>query len=352
MATRKFLTSVADVWAYDTSDNLVFTAKTLLDTSIEVTTNPQEVRGGRGSQLLYTYYSGSSASITLTDAQFNLQMLGSTVGSTIATGNDVYTEQTVTLDGSGAGTVTGTPIALPNSGIIYGWVSLPDGSTDRVTFTGSAFTTTAGAGNANDVVCVRYWATDSASRSITVPASILPSIVRLELEAQLNSSDEASNKIGVVQILVPKFSLSGAFTISMTSDGVANTPLSGMAYASADLTTAACSNEPIYMRITEVLDSAFWYSDVIGISVEGGNFSLATTTGTKTLVVYAVKNNGDAPFIVDNADLNFTSATAGVATAGLHTGLITGVSAGTSLLSVVITNKTSIEIQCTVTVPS
>ena len=220
MATRKFLTSVADVWAYDTSDNLIFTAKTLLDTSIEVTTSPQEVRGGRGSQLLYTYYSGSSVSITLTDAQFNLQMLGSTVGSSIATGNDVYTEETVTLNGSGVGTVTGTPIALPNSGVIYGWVSLPDGSTDKVTFSGSTFTTTAGVANANDVVCVRFWATDSASRSITVPASILPSIVRLELEASLNSSDENSNKIGVVQFLVPKFSLSGAFTISMTSDKI------------------------------------------------------------------------------------------------------------------------------------
>lgn len=345
---KKFLTSVADAYFYNDSDELVFTSKTLLNSDMEVVLGSSEVRGGRGNQLLYTYFHTGGMNITLNDTQFNLAMLGSTVGSEIVTGNDIYVEETITLGASGGGTVLGTPLAIQGT-TLYGWVTQLDGTIQRVTFTGSTFASSSG--TSGDVVCVRYYAADAASRSITVPANAIPKVGRLVLEAQLNSSDETANKIGVIQIIVPKFSLSGAFTLTMASDGVSQTPLTGMAFSFIDTETAACTSEPVYAKIIQVIDNANWYDGVTALAIEGGNFSLATTLGTKTLVVYAIRS-GDAPFIAPNADLNFTSGTTGVATAGLHTGLITGVSAGTSLLTAAITANTAVEVQCTVTVPS
>lgn len=349
MAIRKFLTSVADVYAYDASDNLLFSAKTLLDSSIDVKVGSSEVRGGRGNSLLYVYYHTGAMSIALTDTQFNLGFLAETVGASVVTGNDVYTEETVTLNSSKQGTVTGTPLALPNSGAIYGWLTLPGGDVEKVTFTGSTFTSANGADG--DVCCVRYYATNSASRSITIPANILPSSVRLVMEASLNSGDQAgSNRIGTLQVLVPRAQLSGAFTISLKSDGVSNTPLSAMALADTDLTSAACSSEPLYAKITEIIDNVNWYDDVVGLSVEGGDFAL-THPATKTLRIWAIKgNSNDAPFLAPVADLTFTSGTTATATIGAHTGLVTTASTGTTLLKAVITNKTSIEASCTLTV--
>lgn len=348
--TKKFMTSVADVFGYDENDNLLFTSKTLLDSSIEVTLGSTEVRGGRGNQLLYVYYHSNAMNVTLNDTQWNLQMLGATVGETIATGSDIYTEETITLGASGSGTVTGTPLAIQGT-TIYGWVTQLDGTIQRVTFSGSTFASSTG--TSGDVVCVRYYAADAAARSITIPANSIPKVVRLVMEASLNSGDESANKIGKIQFIVYKATLSGSFTLSMTSDGVSQTPLTAMALAYQDAETAACTSEPVYAKIVEVLDNANWYDNLIAIAVEGGNFSLATTLGTKTLVVYGITSNAmDAPFIIDNAELSFTSATTGVATAGLHTGLITGISAGTSLISVVVDDKTSIEAQLTVTVPA
>lgn len=348
MATKKFMTSVADVYGYDESDNLLFTSKTLLDSSMEVTLGSSEVRGGRGNQLLYTYFHTGAMNVTLNDTQFNLQMLGATVGQSVVTGNDVYTEETVTLGSGGAGTVTRTPLAIQGS-TIYGWVSLPNGTTERVTFTGSNFTASGGA--SGNVVCVRYYAADAASRSVTVPANAIPKIVRLVMEAQLNSSDVGTNKIGTVQIIVPKFSLSGAFTLSMTSDGVSQTPLSGMAFAYSDTESAACTSAPVYAKIIEILDSTNWYDNVVALAIEGGDFSLVHPA-TRTLVVYAIPNNGDAPFIPPVADLTFTSGTTGTATIGTNTGLVTTVAAGTSLLKAVITAKNTVEASCTLTVTS
>ena len=100
------------------------------------------------------------------------------------------------MGGGGAGTVVGTPLTdLGTGGAVYGWVTLVNGTTQQVTFTGSAFTCS---GTSGDVVCVRYYALNSASTSVTIPANIIPSIFKLVLEAELVSSDETSNIIGKV----------------------------------------------------------------------------------------------------------------------------------------------------------
>ena len=346
MATKRFLTSVADVFGYDENDNLLFTSKTLIDSSIEVTLGSTEVRGGRGNQLLYVYYHSNAMNVTLNDTQWNLQMLGATVGESIATGADIYTEETITLGASGGGTVTGTPLAIQGS-TIYGWVTQLDGAIQRVTFSGSTFATSSG--TSGDVVCVRYLAADAAARSITIPANAIPKVVRLVMEASLNSGDDSANKIGKVQFIVYKATLSGSFTLSLTSDGVSQTPLTAMALAYQDTETASCTSAPVYCKIIEVLDDATWYENVIALAIEGGDFAL-THPATRTLVVYAIKNNGDAPFLVENSELTFTSGTTGTATIGTNTGLVTTVASGTTLLKAVITSKTSVEASCTLTV--
>lgn len=242
MTIKTFLTSVADVDAYDENQNIVFTSKTLLDSSVDVKLGSTPIRGGKGSQLLFVYYHTNEMTIQLSDTQFNLAMLGSTQGSDVTTGNDIYTSETITLTSGGGGTVSGTPLAISGT-TVYGWVKQLDGSTERVTFTGSTFSSSSG--TSGDVVCVTYYVENAASTSITIPANAIPKVLRLVMRAQLNSGDESANVIGEVQFIVPKATLSGAFNIAMKSDGVSTTPLSAMALASEDLTTAACSNVPV-----------------------------------------------------------------------------------------------------------
>jgi hypothetical protein len=345
MAIRKFLVGVADVTGFDESDNILFTSKTLLNSAMEVTLGSSQVRGGRGNQLLYTYYHTGEMSVTLEETQWNLAMLGATVGSEIVTGNNVYVKETITLTTSGAGTVLGTPLAIQGT-TIYGWVEQLDGTIQKVTFSGSTFASSTGA--SGDVVCVTYFAADAASRSVTIPANFIPKICRLVMSAQLNSSDVSTNKVGELQIIIPKFSLSGAFTLSLASDGVSNTPLSGTAYAFSNTSTAACTNEPVYAEVIEIIDNANWYDGVTALAISGGDFALTAATSPKTLVVYAIRV-GDAPFVAPVADLDFVSGTVGTCTAGLHTGVITFVAAGSSLITVSITAVPTIEASATCT---
>jgi hypothetical protein len=265
------------------------------------------------------------------------------VGSDIVTGASVYQEESVTLIAN-AGTVLGTPIASVGTNL-YGWVTSLAG-TEKVTFTGQTFTSTLA--TATETVCVRYYATNSAARSLTIDAEILPKIVRLEMETLLISSQATTNRIGVVQIIVPTCTLLGSFSLAMTADGVSTTPLALRALANEELTSAACSTAPVLAKIIEILDDVNWWDSVIGLSIVGGDFAL-THPATKTLQVYAIPSGSGAAFLAPVADLTFSSSTVGAATIS-SVGLVTTVAAGTSTLKVSITAKTSVDANVIVTV--
>lgn len=341
---KKFLVSTADVYGYDGSGNLVIFGKTLLDSSIETTLGNTDVRAGRGNQLQYVYYHTAEMSININDAQWNLDFLASNVGSLIVTGANIYTEETITLagGGGGGGTIAGTPLAAVGT-TVYGWVTRSTGEVQRVTFTGSAFTVSGG--GASEVVCVRYYALDAAARSVTIPSNFIPSILRIVLVAQLASSDSTTNIIGEVQIEIARATLNGAFTISLTPDGVASTPLVARALAS-NSAWAGCSSEPTYAKINEVIYNTNWYTNVIGLSIEGGDFTLANAA-TKQLVVRAIPLSG-AAFIPPVADLTFSTSVAAdaIVSAG---GLVTWQSSGASLIKATITAKPTIDASVEVT---
>lgn len=350
MANTKFMTSVADVYGYDADDNLIFSAKTLLDSSIENTLGSTPVRGGRGNRLLYTYYHTAEFTVNLTDTQWNLAMLGATVGQDPVSGGFNYygTENVSVAATTGDGTVLGTPLAYEGD-TLYGWATSPKGDTERVTFNGKNFTVATPPSTA-ETWCVRYYkANTTAGQSITIGANMIPKVLKIVMETQLNSSDSTKNKIGIVQIIVPRLILSGAFSISMTADGIANTPLTGTALAYTPAGEVGCEVDSYYAQLIEVLDSTNWYDNVNSLAVDGGNFHLGVGT-SKQLGVWAIPNAG-APFKVANSALTFASDTPATATVGVNTGTVTGVANGSSVITISVTAKNTIQGTVTVTVP-
>jgi len=330
MPIKKFLTSVADVFGYDSDDNLLFVAKTLLDSSIEVSLGSAPVRGGRGNQLQYTYYHTAEMSFNLTETQWNLEMLGATAGADFELGN-YYKEESVVVTAS-AGTVADTPVAFEGS-TIYGWATSPLGVTQRVTFTAKDFTVT---GDETDGDwCVRYYTANlSTGKSLTIKASMIPQVIKLVMETQLNSADVTTNKIGMVQIVIPKGQLSGAFSISMAADGVSNTPLTGTALAYVPTASAAdaCNVDSYYAKITEIIDNTTWYDEVYTLSISGGDQEIAVDEA-RLLSIYAVPYSG-ASFKVPNSYLTFINGSATLPDGGSGSvtlsvaGLMTGIQSG------------------------
>ena len=341
---KKFLVSTADVYGYDSNDNLLFVGKTLLDSSIETTLSNTDVRAGKGNQLQYIYYHTAEMNITINEAQFSLEFLALNTGSSIETGANIWTEESVTVT-NGAGVVTqGTPLAIQTQ-TIYGWVTKEDGTVERVAFSGANFTLADS--SYNGTVCVRYYTNDAAARKVTVYADMLPSTIRLVMVGTLASSDSTTNQIGTVQIEVPRASMTGAFTLSMTPDAVAQTPLSVRALASTETAGGCSGNRPIYATITEKVNGAKWYDNVIALAIKGGDFDLKSGD-SKTLQVYAIKNDGSAAFLAPVGGITFVSSETSKAT--VEGGIVSGVAAGSSTIKATITEVPEIDANVVVTV--
>ena len=330
---KKFLVSVADVYGYTQDDQLLFVGKTMLDSSIETTLSNTDVRAGQGNGLQYIFYHTAELKATITESQFSLEYLALNVGSQINIGADMYTDETVTLVAGGA-SVSGTP-KTTSTGVIYGWVTFADGTTERVTFTGKAFTTSRT--TSTDVVCVRYYNNNSSAREVKITSNMIPATVKLVMEATLCSSDATTNKIGTVQIIIDKASMTGAFTLSMTPDAVSSTPLSCRALESAATGGGCSGTEPVYARIIEVLDNVNWYDEVNSLAVVGGDFVLANGA-TKQLQIKAIPGSG-AAFAPPYGDLTFAGTGVTVSPGGLVTG-----AAGGGTVLVTITGKPTIEL--------
>lgn len=341
---KKFLVSTADVYGYDSNDNLLFVGKTLLDSSIETTLSNTDVRAGKGNQLQYVYYHTAEMNITINEAQFSLEFLALNTGSSIETGANIWTEESVTVT-KGAGVVTqGTPLAIQTQ-TIYGWVTKEDGTVERVAFNGANFTLADS--SYNGTVCVRYYTNDASARKVTVYADMLPSTIRLVMVGTLASSDSTTNQIGTVQIEVPRASMTGAFTLSMTPDAVAQTPLSVRALASTKTAGGCGGNRPIYATITEKVNGAKWYDNVIALAIKGGDFDLKSGD-SKTLQVYAIKNDGSAAFLAPVGGITFASSETSKAT--VEGGIVSGVAAGSSTIKATITEVPEIDANVVVTV--
>jgi hypothetical protein len=347
--SKKFMVGVGIAYAYDTSENLLFMSKTLSTSGIEISTSNSEVRAGQGNALQYVYYHSGAMSLSLTEVQWNLAMLAANIGSTITTGNNVWTEETVTLTG-GAGSVLGTPIVSPDgSSTKYGWVTNNlTGVTEKVEFSIKSFTTTVAT---TGDVCVRYYSADAASRSVQVNASFVPTIARIVIDTQLASSEtdvSSGSIIGKVQCEIPRAQFSGAQTINMASDGTSTTDLTAMAL-SYESGSGGCASGGYYAKITEIIDSANWYDEVVRLAAGDADIDLLTTDDPYTIVVWAVPETGSA-FICPNADLDFASEDTGVATVGAHTGIVTVIGEGTSGISIAITAKPTVTGSAIVTI--
>lgn len=349
--SRQFLAGAATVDML-VGDQLIATATTLLDSSITVGSTVEEVRGGPGAKLLGKYYHTSTFDINLTDVLFKLEYFAFQTGSAIQQIADVFTSEQVTLGAGGSGTITGTPAVYQSYGTI-GWAAKPGSDAyQKITFTEKAFTV-AGA-KEGDIYCVKYISTDNAARQITISSSFIPSEVTLVMTANLyraggrgENDVNNSSKIGIVQVLVPRFQFNGSMELSMTSTGVANSPIAGSAL---DNPSADCSDGGYYAIITEQLSGSSWYDNVFALAIEDSDIELATTTGTATLSVYALPLNG-AAFKPPYEDLTFTSAANGTATV-TQEGVVTGVAQGSTTVTVSIKNKAGVEAIANITVPA
>lgn len=340
---KYFIAGVGYGKMLDSAGNLITNATTLTDSGFNTGTSLEEVRGGGGNSLQGLYSHTSKFEVTLKDCLMDLMYVALQTGSTVTSGGDIYTTETITTTVANQITVTGTPVAFGNVGVI-GWYTIVgvEGTT-KISFTGSV--ASVGSLPIGSKVCVTYLIEDNSARVVEVLSNFIPSEVHLVFTLPLfkggidSTNVATTSQLGEWIVDVPRFKLDGALALATTASSSVGAELKGQALAYAS--NASCTTTSIYATITEVIYGRDEFANVSDIAIADADVAVKVGA-TSTIKVYKIFNDGTASSLVDNSKVSFVSATPSVATVGLHTGLVTGVSAGNSVITATITSKTGL----------
>lgn len=299
---NKFIAGVGNVTLFKGND-LILTAKTLVDTSINFSVTLEDIRAGQGAKLYGKYAHTTGMTMKLTDAMWRLEMLAANIGADIANnaGTAIKTIQATVADGKfviPAEVKTAAQPLIKGGKDVYVWYA-PVGSSDdgwssvkvdEIPEEGIAIV-----GEEDGVlVCIKYIESNAADRTITVSGNFIPDTLTAIVEVPVfagDSSGQLSTRLGKVVITIPRFMLNGTMDLSMTMTGASQTAIEGSALA---VTSADClADEDYYAIISEVIDNAKPYDNVKAIAIDAEDGEITAAIGeTLTLDVYAVFSNG------------------------------------------------------------
>ena len=288
--------------------------------SIEVTTQENVIKAGKMNKTQYILKYGRELKVSIEAQDWNLAFIAANTNSTIAQQlTDVYRiNKTLTVT---AGSVTLPDVPVSN----YIHVETPDRTVFEIAkpASGSVIDLTAqGITDGSVKVTYKY---NKTAKVITIDADSAPIIGTMTIDIDKHNS--LKGKVGSVQLIIPALQLDGNFTLNLTPDGVTTTGLNGQALVSEDESGKECYG---YLKEFETIDVAATVTGIVAIPAK-----ISTTVGgTANIGVIGTRTGLYGNVMLDNGDCTFTSGTPAVATVVADTGVVTGVSAGTSIITV------------------
>lgn len=246
---KYFLGSVGSVEAFQKKEGsneyeLAFVSKTLTDSGINTTISKEDIRGGTGAPIQFSFYHDPAVEITLTDVVFKKEYLEAQLGTEFKNaGSHGYASKDVVAE-EGKINLADQPIAL-NFGACGGELELvwasergkdewKSYSFHGVTMQDGKFEIT-GDFEANKTYCVRYCKQDPNALIARVTSNIIPAEYMLIITAPVFAGDAcaASNgkKAGTITYEIPRFRLNGGSEMAFNMSSNQTMSLAGTAYA-------------------------------------------------------------------------------------------------------------------------
>ena len=336
-----------------TQPQKIFTSTTLQESGLNTSVTAEDIRGGLSNPLLGRYFHDSLLESTITDALFDMSYIALNVGGEITVGGDSLVTESITTNTANSITVTGSPVAFGNAGAV-GWYTI-EGENSWIPITFNGKTATATGLPSGSKVCVRYNAYDSGLQQFIIPSNVIPSEIHVVMTYPLFAAStdvttlSTSSKVGELIVDIPRFQFNGNVELSLTSSGAATSNLSGSALAVND--TVNCNDMGRYGTVKLKKFGGHWYDNLVAMAVDGADLEMSVSESQTLKVIGIFRDKGSTlTGVIDNAQLTFTSDTPAKATVGAHTGIVTGVAAGSADIEIVATDKSDIKCYVEVTV--
>lgn len=315
---KYFLGSVGSVEAFerqeDGSYRVAFVSKTLTDSGINTTISKEDIRGGTGAPIQFSFYHDPSVEINLTDVVFKPEYLEAQLGAEFAKsenshsyasedikaakGKDAYQDKVVL-------TLKDTPIAIGfgacGEEIDRVWVT-KRGKDEWKMYKHTGNIVESSDFTEGEVYCVRYCKDDDKAMIAEITSDIIPAEYMLIITAPVFAGDAcaASNgkKAGTITYEIPRFRLNGGSEMAFNMSSNQTMNLAGSAYA-----TEGCDMEgqTLYKVVLKLDD----YSERLDMESLIADPDYAKEGSTP--VIYAVFKNGKVRKVA-NDEVTFNPA--------------------------------------------
>ena len=322
-----------------------------------------EVTGSRGV-LVAALPHTTRLTGTYTSAAFSLDHRANLIGSEVQYNAPVRYCEDITANGNTL-TVTRTPVKFLAQpvGDTYGWcyVHVKGAATyegknygvDLTTGVVQGFTAVNGT-----TYTVTYFIANASAAMVGMNAYANPSIVsilqRWAVYSKQGGSRENGTLSGYLNVVVPLAMLEGNAGIDGNQTTNSTTSYNWRAILPGDnlpeCENLTCTNDEEYLAYYVYVPCGDTTVSVQDVVVVGEGITLEVDDSAQIPVKYIMP--GDKLSQPDYSDLTFTSSATGVATVGEHTGIVSGVSAGSAVVTVSLTkgDGTVLTDTCAITV--
>lgn len=306
---KYFLGSVGSVEAFEKKEDgtyaLAFVSKTLTDSGINTTISKEDIRGGTGAPIQFSFYYGSAVEITLTDVVFKKEYLEAQLGVEFTQKDSHSYASEIVKAEDGKLTLKVQPIAIKfgacGEEIRKVWVS-ESGKDYWQMYDFNENKEVTGDFVAGKIYCVRYCKNDPGAFIAHVTSNIIPSEYMLIITVPVFAGDacSASNgkKAGTLTYEIPRFRLNGGSEMAFNMSSNQTMSLAGSALASDN--TCEMGEQNLYNIVLSLDDYAkSVYKDLIidEDSLKAG----------EAPAVYGLTKNGKV-LKIDNKNLDFDPA--------------------------------------------
>ena len=353
----RYAKGIAEMTLYDpATGDVVYWTNKVQTGNTATSANDGVIEGGLNNQALTYIPDTVRVTGTFEAADFSLQARGLAMGSDVTYNATVPIMENITAEGTTL-TVTGTPVAAygeASDSPTYRCYVGNDGKNYQVDPESKQivnFTATSG-----QTYCVQYFVEMASAEQLVIPTAWSPKIlsgtIKIPIFGQNGSSAQNSNKIGYLYEFIPRLQLIGGdegVNGSQTEASTTSVQFTALSYDEEDITCAECANDnSVYGYMVFMPCGADAASSAVSaLAIVGGGVSVAAEGTAQIPVYYVMPDNS----LVTPAytDLTYQSQAQGTATVSTS-GLVTGVAAGSTTITVSITAHPEIKTTCPVTV--
>lgn len=224
----RLVADVYDAILIDNATGATVGTTTLQSGAVEVSVQANDVRAGKGNQLIAVLTSDRDINVNMSDAEFRYDWLAVQLGTTITTGANVAyaMPKWYTANGSSVVTVSPAPVANNDSMKVYDEngveltrvASAP--TVSQYSITGAALTFNAAL--ANKPVEVRTYKYNSASNTQTISIDNTKFAKGVTLVLETLEIDENLNEKAKIQWIFTNALPTGSFNVNTTSERTAS----------------------------------------------------------------------------------------------------------------------------------